>query len=112
MGGVPGQLSITAGYALGYDDGTTGAEVAHKITWGFVHTVNVVVSANAQIAGVTFEIRDGTGAGNAVWQMVIPAIGAAGNPMAFSVELDAVFGTDIRTIITAAAMGTMTVSYR
>jgi hypothetical protein len=108
--GLPGQDSIVAGYAHGYDDGTTGAEVVHKTTYGFVHTVNVVVSATAQVAGCTFEIRDGTGV--AIWQQIIPAIGAAGSPMAFCVLLDCAFGTDIRTIVTAPAMGTMTVSYR
>ena len=106
---LPGQESLSDGYALGFDDGTTGAEVVHKATWGFVGVVNVTVSANAQIAGATLEIRNGTG--NAVWSMIIPIVAAgAGGALAFPVILNAMFGTDIRTIITVAA-GTMTVSY-
>lgn len=107
---LPGQSSVVDGYGYGYDDGTTGAEVAHKDAHGLVHVVNVTVSANAYIAGATFEIRDGTGAGNAIWQLTIPALGAAATNMAFSVILDAMFETDIRTIITANA-GTATVAY-
>ena len=107
---LPGQEALTDGYAIGLDDGTTGVEVIHKATWGFVAVVNVTVSANAAIAGATLEIRNGTGAGNDVWIITIPALAIAGNELAFPVILNARFGTDIRTIITAAA-GTMSVCY-
>jgi len=107
---LPGQDSLTDGYAMGLDDGTTGAEVVHKATWGFVAVVNVTVNANALVAGATLEIRNGTGAGNDVWIMNIPALAAAGGQVAFPVILNAIFATDIRTIITAGA-GTMSVSY-
>lgn len=108
--GMPGQEFIVDGYAYGYDDGSTGAEVAHKAMWGFVRVVNVTVSANAFIAGATLEIRDGTGV--AIWGLTVPALGAAAGPgLAFPVILDCIFGTDIRTFITAAA-GTMTVAYK
>lgn len=107
---LPGQDSVSDGYQAGYDDGTTGAEVAHKATNGFVYAVNVTVNGNAYVAGAVLEIRDGTGAGNALWQLTIPALGAANVSLAFPVMLNKRFETDIRTIITAGA-GTMTVSF-
>jgi len=109
MPGMPGQEFIVDGYAYGFDVGTTGAEVVHKATWGFVHVVNVTVSANAYIAGATLAIRDGTGVN--LWLMTIPALAAAATALAFPVVLNCVFETDIRTFITANA-GTMTVAYK
>jgi hypothetical protein len=107
---LPGQESFVSGYDHGYDDGTTGAEVVHKATHGFVHVVNVAIDGTAYVAGAVLEIRDGTGAANAVWQLTIPALGAADVSLAFPVLLDARFETDIRTILTAGA-GTMSVSF-
>ena len=103
-----GSERIGEGLLLGYDNGTTGAEVVHKATSGFVYAVNVTVSGSAYTAAATLSIRDGTG--NVVWQLDIPA-NAAVDSMAFSVNLAALFVTDIRTLITANA-GAMTVAYQ
>jgi hypothetical protein len=107
---MPGQTGIGDGYQTGYDDGTTGAEVAHKEAWGFVHVVNVTVDGGAYNGGATFEIRDGSGAANAVWSLNIPDLTADDVGMCFPVILDCIFETGIYTYITAGD-GTMTVAF-
>jgi len=104
-----GSERIAEGLLLGYDDGSTGVEVVHKATSGFVHTVTVAIDGAAYAAGGNMSIRDGTG--NVVWNLPIAALGGALVSAGASVVFDALFLTDIRTLITVGA-GTMTVSYQ
>lgn len=110
MGGEIGSNRVAEGLLLGYDDGSTGAEVVHKATTGFVHVVNVTVDGDVYQTGGSLSIRDGTG--NVVWQLDIPNAQVQVTSFAFPVNLSALFSTDIRTLITPASAGHMTVSYQ
>ena len=71
--------------------------------------MNATVDGAAHVAGAVLSIRDGTG--NVVWQLDVSLIGAVSVSRCTSVILDALFLTDIRTLITAGA-GHMTVAYQ
>ncbi len=105
-----GSERVGEGLQLGYDDGSTNAEVVHKTTTGYVWVVNVTVDGDVYQTGGTFSIRDGTG--NVVWQLDVPNVQVQVTSFAFPVNLSALFGTDIRTLITPAGAGHMTVSYQ
>ncbi len=105
-----GSERIGEGLHLGYDDGSTGAEVVHKATTGYVWAVNVTVDGDVYQTGGAFSIRDGTG--NVVWQLDVPNVQVQVTSFAFPVNLSALFDTDIRTLITPAGAGHMTVSYQ
>jgi len=105
-----GSERVGEGLHLGYDAGGTGAEVVHKETTGFVHTLNVNVNGDAFTAGSVFSLRDGTG--NVVWQHTVNAAGIQLPSYGFVVILDALFDTDIRTLIVPAGDGHMTVAYQ
>lgn len=105
-----GSQRVGEGLLLGYDDGSTGAEVVHKARTGFVHSVNVSVNGDAFQVGSVFSLRDGTG--NVVWQQTVNAAGVQLPSFAFEVVLDALFVTDIRTLILPAGDGHMTVAYQ
>lgn len=108
---LPGTQGISDGYTPSLDDGTTGAEVVHKATQGFVAWVNVTVRATAYVAGAVLEIRDGTGAANAKWRMTIPNLGVNNQQLAFDVPLSARFKNDIRTYCSVANQVTFTVVF-
>ena len=105
-----GSQRIGEGLTLGYDDGSTNAEVVHKATSGYVWVVNVTVDGDVYQTGGAFSIRDGTG--NVVWQLDIVNAQVQIASFAFPVNLSALFNTDIRTLITPASAGHMTVSYQ